>query len=277
MDILKMKYPYYKIIISESEANALATLHETMKEFCGNQVCNTCPSKDSPLCNLFNLSDFNTKLDSHKLKGEHTLVHSYDSIRQKADKKSVFPYNKVEGHCTYGRLCPKTGGSCRTCSFYEQQPDNKKEDKEPDKEPNDKADVTVQYNVLKGFHISCMHVGGDCDRCGLKGLCWFPARKNIDNLEVLIPITWVHLSLSEENKNKRNDAIHGIMNDLIKRCQNVGYCPDCLFYKKHKDKKGGKCIFEGLPKQWRILENRDIINKFLGKETNTDVDKQPET
>lgn len=239
MDILKMKYPYYKIIISESEANSLATLHETMKEFCGNQVCNTCPSKDSPLCNLFNLSDFNTKLDSHKLEGEHTLVHSYDSIRQKTDKK--------------------------------------KEDKEPDKEPNDKADVTVQYNVLKGFHISCMHVDGDCDRCGLKGLCWFPARKNIDNLEVLIPITWVHLSLSEENKNKRNDAIHGIMNDLIKRCQNVGYCPDCLFYKKHKDKKGGRCIFEGLPKQWRILENRDIINKVLGKETNTDVDKQPET
>ena len=159
---------------------------------------------------------------------------------------------------------------------------NKKEDKEPDKEPNDKAKakakVTVQYIVLKGYHTSCMLVNGDCDSCGLKGICWFPARKNIDYLSLLIPADWTRLSYIGKNKDKRNEAIHGIMKDIVNICLDVSDCLKCPFYKKHKgSKKGGACIFEGIPEQWRIVENRDIINKVLGKETNTDVDKQPET
>ena len=149
---------------------------------------------------------------------------------------------------------------------------------EADKEPNDKAKVTVQYGVLKGYYTSCMLVNGDCDHCILKGICWFPARKNIDYFSLLIPADWTRISYIGENKDKRNEAIHDIMKGIINICLDVSDCLKCPFYKKHKgSKKGGACIFEGIPGQWRIIENKDIINKVLGKETNTDIDKQPET
>lgn len=274
MDILKMKYPYYKIIISESEANALATLHETMKEFCGNQVCNTCPSKDSPLCNLFNLSDFNAKLDSHKLKGEHTLVHSYDSIRQKADKK------KVEGHCTYGRLCPKTGGSCRTCSFYVQQPDNKKEDKEPDKkfQLQNPYDMTRNkeappYEILKAYCHLCASADGNCGRCINKDICiFYDTNRYCD-----IPAEWYCSAHDDRSQPKFNVAINIILEKITRQCVRNN-CASCFFNLMYVDGREKRCIFKGRPQIWNIHDdNAKIINKVLGKETNTDVDKQPET